>query len=412
MSALLHSATMVAAGVYLLTRIFPLFAGSATAMTVVLCISTITLMLSSTIGMVAKDIKQVWAYSTISQLGFMAMGLAAAGLAGSTLFAGYYHLTTHAAFKALLFLCAGVFIHHFGTNDFFVMSKEGGRKLLIPMVTVTIGALALSGIFPFSGFFSKEAILGQLWSLDNKLWVGLGLFGAFLTAYYAFRVIFVMLFPRPDHHPAWKEYYPKAEGGHGHASHHLVEDVEPEEIEADSAHARHGGHGESHGVPWVMAFPLIVLAGFTLVLGFQEGWLQKFLLGEAHHHAMNVPLTVLAVSCALGGIGLAWLDWGAKGAAWQGFIRKFPLLEEFFIQKWYMDHFWRWFLNTFIYGTFSRLFTLNDRRVVDGGVDAVAFSTVGSGRLLSFIQTAFLQYNLFFMVMVLAGVGIYLLMGR
>ncbi len=406
-SALLHSATMVAAGVYLLTRIFPLFAGSATAMTVVLCISTITLLLSSTIGMVAKDIKQVWAYSTISQLGFMAMGLAAAGLAGSTMFAGYYHLTTHAAFKALLFLCAGVFIHHFGTNDFFVMSKDGGRKLLIPMVTVTIGALALSGIFPFSGFFSKEAVLGQLWSLDNKLWVGLGLFGAFLTAYYTFRVIFVMLFPRPDHHPAWKEYYQKVEGGHGHAS-HLVED-EREEIEADSAP---GGHGESHGVPWVMAFPLIVLAGFTLVLGFMEGWLQKFLLGESHHHAMNVPLTVLAVSCALGGIGLAWLDWGAKGAAWQGFIRKFPLLEEFFIQKWYMDHFWRWFLNTIIYGTFSRLFTLNDRRVVDGGVDAVAFSTVGSGRLLSFIQTAFLQYNLFFMVMVLAGVGIYLLMGR
>ena len=75
------------------------------------------------------------------------------------------------------------------------MSKDGGRKLLIPMITVTIGALALSGIFPFSGFFSKEAVLGQLWSLDNKLWVGLGLFGAFLTAYYTFRVIFVMLYP-------------------------------------------------------------------------------------------------------------------------------------------------------------------------------------------------------------------------
>jgi NADH-quinone oxidoreductase subunit L len=126
-SALLHSATMVAAGVYLMTRMFPFFAASSTAMTVVLVISTITLILSSTIGMVARDIKQVWAYSTVSQLGFMAMGLAAAGLAGGTLFAGYYHLTTHAGFKALLFLCAGVFIHHFGTNDFFVMSKEGGR---------------------------------------------------------------------------------------------------------------------------------------------------------------------------------------------------------------------------------------------------------------------------------------------
>jgi NADH-quinone oxidoreductase subunit L len=406
-SALLHSATMVAAGVFLLTRMFPFFAASATACTVILAIATITLILSSTIGMVAKDIKQVWAYSTVSQLGFMAMGLAAAGLGGSTLFAGYYHLTTHAAFKALLFLCAGVFIHHFGTNDFFVMSKDGGRKLLIPMVTVTIAALALAGIFPFAGFFSKEAILGQLWHLPNKLWVGLGLFGAFLTAYYAFRVIFVLLFPRPDGHPAWEEYYQREEGGHGHASHH------EEEHQEEAPGAGHGhGHEEHHGVPWVMAFPLIVLAGFTLVLGFLQGSIEKFLLGESHPHEMNYLLLGLAVGCALTGIGLAWLDWGAKTARWQGFIRYAPVLENFFIQKWYMDHFWRWFLNTFIYGVFSRLFTYNDRRVVDGGVDAVAFSTVGSGRLLSFIQTAFLQMNLLFMVLVLAGVGLYLLMGQ
>ncbi|MDD2902764.1 MAG: NADH-quinone oxidoreductase subunit L [Syntrophales bacterium] len=395
-SALLHSATMVAAGIYLITRLFPLFAASATAMSVVLVISTITLLLSSTIGMVAKDIKQVWAYSTVSQLGFMAMGLSAAALGGSTLFAGYYHLTTHAAFKALLFLCAGVFIHHFGTNDFFVMSKDGGRKLMIPMVTVTIGALALAGIFPFAGFFSKEAIMAQLWHLPNKLWVGLGLFGAFLTAYYTFRVIFVMLFPRKDDNPVWKEYYVREPGGHGHGAH-----------DDD-----HDGHNGNHGVPWVMAFPLIVLAAFACVLGFMQTGLEKFLLGESHPHEMNYLLLVLAVGSALSGIGLAWLDWGSPAAKWQGFIRKVPVLENFFIQKWYMDHFWRWFLNTVIYGTFSRIFTYNDRRVVDGGVDAVAFSTIGSGRLLSFLQTAFVQLNLLFMVLVLAGVGLYLLMGR
>jgi len=397
-SALLHSATMVAAGIYLITRLFPLFAGSATAMFVVLIISTITLLLSSTIGLVAKDIKQVWAYSTVSQLGFMAMGLSAAALGGSTLFAGYYHLTTHAAFKALLFLCAGVFIHHFGTNDFFVMSKDGGRKLFIPMVTVTIGALALAGIFPFAGFFSKEAILAQLWHLPNKLWVGLGLFGAFLTAYYTFRVIFVLLFPRADDDPVWQEYYVREAGGHGHGAHD------------DDAHG--GGHEEHHGGYWAMAFPLIVLAGFACVLGFMQTPLEKFLLGASHPHEMNYLLLCSAVGCALAGIGLAWLDWGSPAAKWQGFIRKFPALENFFIEKWYMDHFWRWFLNTIIYGTFSRIATYNDRRVVDGGVDAVAFSTIGSGRLLSFIQTAFLQLNLLFMVLVLAGVGLYLLMGR
>ncbi len=390
-SALLHSATMVAAGVFLLTRVFPFFAASATAMTVVLCISTITLILSSTVGMVATDIKQVWAYSTVSQLGFMAMGLAAAGLAAGTMFPGYYHLTTHAAFKALLFLCSGVFIHHFGTNDFFTMATNGGRKLYIPMVCITIASLALAGIFPFAGFFSKELVLTALAHLDNKFWLIMGLLGAFLTAYYSFRVIFVMLFPKP--------------GAYGKVPGHVEQEAH--------GHGGHGdGHDEHHGVPWVMSFPLIVLAFFTLILGFCQGYLEKFLLGESHPHVMNYALLISAVSCAVGGIALAWLDWGAKGAKCVGFISKFPALQTFFIQKWYMDHFWRWFLNTFIYGTFSRIFTLNDRRVVDGGVDAVAFSTIGSGRLLSFIQTAFVQLNMLFMVLVLAGVGLYLLMGR
>jgi NADH-quinone oxidoreductase subunit L len=161
-----------------------------------------------------------------------------------------------------------------------------------------------------------------------------------------------------------------------------------------------------------MSIPLLVLAGFTLALGFCQSYLEKFLLGESHPHEMNYYLLVSAMGCAVGGILVAWFDWGSPKAKWVGFIRKAPALEKFFVQKWYMDHFWRWFLNTIIYGIFSRLFTYNDRRVVDGGVDAVAFSTVGSGRLLSFIQTAFLQLNLLFMVLVLAGVGIYLLMGR
>jgi NADH-quinone oxidoreductase subunit L len=422
-SALLHSATMVAAGVYLITRLFPFFAASPTTCSVILAIATITMILSSTIGMVARDIKQVWAYSTISQLGLMAMALAAAGLVGGTMFAGYYHLTTHAAFKALLFLCAGVFIHHFGTNDFFVMSKDGGRRLLIPMITVTIGALALAGIFPFSGFFSKELIMGVLWSLPSKFWVGIALFGAFLTAYYTFRVIFVLLFPRPDDHQAWEEYYEVPASAHGHGAAHSHGHGSPGDFSHDDAHEHdhdaegHShddahGHGDGHhGVPWVMSFPLIVLAGFTLVLGFMQGSLEKYLLGESHPHELNVTLLVLAVGAALTGMGLAWKDWGAKSATWQGFIRNFPALENFFIQKWYMDHFWRWFLDTVIYGFISKWLTYNDRRVVDGGVDAVAFSCAGGGRLLSLLQTAFQQNNLLFMVLVLAGLGIYLLMG-
>ena len=272
-SALLHSATMVAAGIYLMTRIFPFFAASATAMTVILAIATLTLLISSTIGMVATDIKQVWAYSTVSQLGFMAMGLAAAGLASGTLFAGYYHLTTHAAFKALLFLCSGVFIHHFGTNDFFTMASHGGRKLVIPMTCITIAALALAGIPPLAGFFSKELVMTALSQLHNKFWLAMGLLGAFLTAYYSFRVIFVMLFPKP--------------GAYGKVPGH-VEACIPATGPGDA-------HDEHHGVPWVMPFPLIVLAVFTLTLGFCEGYLEKFLLGEAHHQALNYFLLAAAL---------------------------------------------------------------------------------------------------------------------
>jgi NADH-quinone oxidoreductase subunit L len=383
-SALLHSATMVAAGVYLIARIYPFFSASPEAMAVALAIGTITMLLSSTIGLVASDIKQVWAYSTVSQLGFMIMGLAA-----GSFFAGYYHLTTHAAFKALLFLCSGVFIHHFGTNDFFIMAAQGGKKLKIPMITITIAALALAGIFPLAGFFSKEGILGALAHLDNKIWLFAGLFGAFLTAYYSFRVIFVMLFHRAP-----------------------IMEIAAAHSHAEEAHGHGHGHDEPHGVPWVMNVPLLILAFFTLTLGFMQGPLEKFLTGHAGHHDISIPLLVSAVSAALGGIALAWLDWGAKNAKCVGFISRVPVLENFFIQKWYMDHFWRWFLNRIIYGTFSKWFTYNDRRIVDGGVDAVAFSTVGSGRYLSRFQTALLQLNLLFMVLVVAGVGLYLVMGR
>jgi NADH-quinone oxidoreductase subunit L len=383
-SALLHSATMVAAGVYLIARIYPFFSASPAAMGVALAIGTITMLLSSTIGLVASDIKQVWAYSTVSQLGFMIMGLAA-----GSYFAGYYHLTTHAAFKALLFLCSGVFIHHFGTNDFFIMAAQGGKKLKIPMITITIAALALAGIFPFAGFFSKEGILGALAHLDNKIWLFAGLLGAFLTAYYSFRVIFVMLFHR--------EPIMQIAADHSHA---------------EEAHGHSHGHDEHHAVPWVMLLPLCILAFFTLTLGFMQGSLEKFLTGHVSHHEISIPLLISAVGAAVGGIVLAWFDWGAKNAKCVGFISYVPVLENFFIQKWYMDHFWRWFLNTVIYAIFSKWFTMNDRRVVDGGVDAVAFSTVGGGRYLSFLQTALLQLNLLFMVLVVAGVGLYLVMGR
>ncbi|MEJ2427646.1 MAG: NADH-quinone oxidoreductase subunit L, partial [Deltaproteobacteria bacterium] len=379
-SALLHSATMVAAGVYMFARIFPFFSNSTAAMTTFLAIGTITMLLASTMAMVTRDIKQVWAYSTISQLGFMVMGLAA-----GSYFAGIFHLTTHAGFKALLFLCSGVFIHEYETNDFFEIGKYGGRGLKVPIVCITVGAAALSGLPPLSGFFSKEAIMGGLAALHNPVWLWAGLLGAFLTAYYSFRLIFSILFPKKI------EVVHQAEhGGHGH------------------------GHEASHhhaGIYWVMAWPLIILATITLVLGFFHTPLENFLVGhhggaEAHggHHAW---LLYVAVGLALSGVGLAWLEFGRKGASQVGFVEKIEPLCALFANRWYIDHFYRLFLDYFIYGTVSNLFTRNDRRVIDGGIDGVCRATVGSGWALSFLQSGMLQYNLMVMFAVLALVALY-----
>ena len=192
-SALLHSATMVAAGVFLFARIFPFFSMSPAAMEVFLAIGTISMLLASTMAIVSRDIKKVWAYSTISQLGFMIMALGAGGY-----FAGIFHLTTHAGFKALLFLCSGVFIHRHGTNDMYELGRSGARRMIVPTVSMVLAAAALSGFPPLSGYFSKEAIVSSVAGLANPFWLAATLAGIFLTAYYSFRLIFILFLPRPE----------------------------------------------------------------------------------------------------------------------------------------------------------------------------------------------------------------------
>ncbi len=401
-SALLHSATMVAAGVYMFSRIFPFFSVSADAMTIALAIGTITMLLASTMAMATYDLKQVWAYSTVSQLGFMVMCLASGGY-----FAGVFHLTTHAGFKALLFLCSGIFIHEYHTNDFRVIGKHGGKSLTIPMACMTIGALALSGIFPFSGFFSKEAVLGVLASHPNKIWLAAGLLGALMTAYYTFRLIFFMLFPKGgvSHH----EGHHEESHGHGHG------------------HDEH--EGEHHGyVFWSMAVPVMVLATVTLILGFSQSSLEHFLTGQgvASHAAAHVGnvhpasadqghgsghymLLITAVSLAVGGIALAWFEFGRKGSEQEGFLKKFPAVENLFARRWFMDDFLRKSLDSVVYSGFTNLFTRNDRRIIDGGIDGICNFTIGSGRLFSFMQSGMLQHNLLIMVVCVGLVVLYFL---
>jgi NADH-quinone oxidoreductase subunit L len=320
------------------------------------------MLLSATMAMVARDIKQVWAYSTISQLGFMIMGLGA-----GSYFAGVFHLTTHAGFKALLFLCSGALIHAFGTNDMFAIGRYGGRSLKVPMVCMVVAAAALSGIPPLSGFFSKEAILGALAERSNPLWLAAGLLGAFLTAYYTFRLIFVMLFPR--------ERETNEAEGHGHG--------EPD----NKAHRR---------AYRLMSGPLLVLAAATLVLGFAQGPLEHFLARavDAHHTTHPTWLLVAALVLAAAGVVLAWLEFGRPGAPQKGFVERVPAAARLFAERWYLDHLYRRLLDVVVYGVFSRICTFNDREVIDRGLDGLSRGTVETGRGVSFLHGGMIQYRI------------------
>jgi len=371
-SALLHSATMVAAGVYLFGRLFPFFSHSTVAMFIFLLIGTISMLLASTMAMVSRDIKQVWAYSTISQLGFMIMGLAA-----GSYFAGMFHLTTHAGFKALLFLCVGVLIHAFESNDMFEIGRYGGRRLKIPTVCMIIAAAALAGLPPLSGFFSKEIILAALADLKNPMWLAAGLLGAFLTAYYSFRLIFIILFPR--------ESSSEPDSDHGH---------------------NHGSSGY-----WVMGWPLIILAVVTVLLGFFQGALDNFLKGQQFvqtaHYGPHAWLPFVALGSAVFGIVLAWFEFGRRSADQVGFVEKIEPLNHLFSERWYIDRFYRRFLDIIIYGTISNLLTKNDEKVIDGGLDGLSKGTVATGRLVSFLHLGMVQYRILVIFVVTVLLALY-----
>ena len=195
-SALIHAATMVAAGVYLVARTYDIFVQSPTAMLVVAYIGGFTALMAATMALVKKDIKRVIAYSTVSQLGYMMLGL---GLGSYT--AGIFHLYNHAFFKALLFLCAGSIIYAMDSYNLFEM---GGlrRRMPITFWTMLIAGLSLSGIFPFAGFWSKDAIVASAYEEHYYLLFGMALLTVFLTAFYIFRAIFLAFTGEPRTEPA------------------------------------------------------------------------------------------------------------------------------------------------------------------------------------------------------------------
>src|SRR5690242_9811398 len=320
-SALIHAATMVTAGVYMVSRSHVIFERAPVAMTVVAIVGTLTALLAATIGVTQTDIKKVLAYSTVSQLGYMFI---ACGVGAFS--AAIFHLMTHAFFKGLLFLAAGSVIHAVsGEQD---MRQMGGLRTKIPWTfwTMTIATFAITGIPPFAGFFSKDEILWRAYQASWVYWF-IGLFTAFLTSFYMFRLWFMTFFG---------EYRGVAEDSHHEPAH----DIAHADTRA-GAPAPHGhGHGGIHESPRLMVVPLVVLA----VLSFVGGWIgvpgalggsnhfEKFLgpvfhattLGAEGHgvatpenesegpepqagHATELIFTGISVFAGLLGFGLAWL---------------------------------------------------------------------------------------------------------
>ena len=389
-SALIHAATMVTAGVYMVGRNAVLFSHAPMVMTVVATVGALTALMAATIGLVQTDVKKVLAYSTVSQLGYMflATGVGAFGAAA-------FHLMTHAFFKALLFLGSGSVIH--AMNDEQDMQKMGGMKLYMPVtfITMFVGSLAIAGVPPFSGFFSKDEILYRTF-LSNRLLWGLAVVTAGMTAFYMFRLIFMTFFG--DYRgPSWGH---QASEGRGDAD-HAAADVDDPHTTPDHGHAWHGPH-ES---PSLMTVPLMLLAVGAGVAGFVgipaalgganaiEHFLEpSFTAGAAHleeaEHAVahlsraaELGLMALSVLVAVGGIALAFHLYVRRPERSEQLAAKWAGAHRVLTNKYYVDELYD---ATAVRGviTGARGLWTVDRNVVDGAVNGTGWVT----RALSWVS--------------------------
>jgi len=335
-SALIHAATMVAAGVYMLVRVAFIIQGSQTALLVIAWIGTITAVMAALIATQQNDIKRILAYSTLSQLGYMVM---AVGLASND--AAMFHLFTHAFFKALLFLAAGsviVMLHHEQN-----IWKMGGlsQKLPITFITFVVGALALIGCPPFSGFFSKDAILALAYERNTPIFA-VALFTAFLTAFYVIRMLVIVFFGRPR-----------------------------SDIARDSRES-----------PPVMTVPLIVLALLATLGGFSFFAGNFLALPVEKEVAIVVP--ALAIVALIAGTGLAIALYGNRATE--------PLKDlQLLRHKFYFDELYRWLIS-WTQELLAHVSAFVDRWIIDAGaVGGSSRGTWGVGALLRLVQVGNLQ---------------------
>ena len=379
-SALIHSATMVSAGVFLVARTFPIFVNSLEAVTIVAIIGGFTAIFAASMGLVMHDIKRVLAYSTISQLGYMMLGLGAAGIgiahegqvtieaAKAATAIGIFHLFNHAFFKALLFLGAGSVNHATGTFDIRLM---GGLRKIMPWTYATflIGSLSLAGIWPLSGFWSKDEIL--IVALENQpILFWLAMITVFMTAFYMFRLIFMTF---------GGEY----RGG------------DPE------------AHGHPHESGRAMVAPMVVLAVLAIFSGFWNitGHFGS-LMGHGETHGFfeglfgiftHSPWPLISLLMALAGIFFAYAIYSAKWLSAERIGSAFKTIYNLLSRKYYMDELYEDVIvrKALIGGLFGGLQKV-DTNAIDGTVNGIARGALNGGKAIRKLQTGQLQfYGLF-----------------
>ncbi|MEW6606170.1 MAG: NADH-quinone oxidoreductase subunit L [bacterium] len=368
-SALIHAATMVAAGVYLVGRLFGMFFGSPDALLVVAYIGGFTAIFAATIALTQNDIKRIIAYSTLSQLGYMMLAL---GVCGYT--AGLFHLMTHAFFKALLFLCAGSVIHAIHTNDIW---SAGGlfKPMKITATTFVIAALSLAGIPPLSGFWSKDEILISVFNSGNMVLFSFAIITVFLTAFYIFRLFFVVFMGKMHEAP------------HTHHEHHI------------------------HESPAVMTIPLILLAILSIVAGLVGSplcgnWIGKFIHFEGLHtsHSGTENIMYLGLFMACLGIFVAWVVYGAKWVSCEKIAKAFYPFYQLSFHKYWVDELYEIIFVKPLH-RFTKWTLIFDLRVIDGLVNGVAWFSRGLGMILRILQTGLAQS---YMLVIILGIVCFL----
>ncbi len=370
-SALIHAATMVTAGVYLMARLYPLLRLAPVTHEAVAAIAAFTLLFAASIALYQQDIKKVLAYSTLSQLGYMLLGV---GVGAYT--AGVFHFLTHAFFKAALFLAAGSVIHALNAEQ--DLRKMGGlwRKMPWTMAAFLAATLAISGIPPFSGYFSKEAILGQTYTSGHYILWGIGVFTAGLTSFYMFRLLFLTFFGKPR----------------------------------DQALYEH-----AHEAPWVMTIPVLALGVLSVIGGFFGGWLNRWLAPTFHQYAgaphaalASGPLfgTIITVGLAVVAFCVAYWLYIVRGVSPDAGIASAPGL--WMYRTWFMDTVWMTFVVDPMKWAGTQIVAIE--RSILTGVAGLANGVQAWAEDLAPIETGYVRrYALSIMVGVVALLAFYLI---